>query len=468
MNRTKIICTSGPAIDSEKKITELAKKGMAVIRFNCSHGDFKNRLRVLRLVRRVEKKLKQPIGVMLDLQGPKLRIGDLPKPFLLQEDEVWCLSNRLPADEEKKIIPLKLAHLADSVEKGDAILIHDGLIHTKVTRKNQSEIYVKVQYGGLLESRKGVNIPHYKGPLQALSLKDKKDLVWGIENEVDFVALSFVRSVDDIRKLKKEITKLKPKNPPLVIAKIEKPGAVKDMEDIVIESDGILVARGDLGVELKPEEVPVVQKQLIEVCRFHRTPVIVATQMLDSMRFHPIPTRAEVSDVASAIYAGTDALLLTAETSTGKYPVQATAMMSQIVKEVEAHMIQKDFRKEPKDFGVQSYKRALAFNVVQMASDVKAKAIVVLNRRGDMTKRISKIHPKQPVFSLAVNATTYRQLSLYWGIFPINMKQKNTAARIKKGTEILLYKKAIKKGDRLVFLYRDYKSEAMNLKVVEV
>jgi len=468
VNRTKIICTAGPPIYSEAKIEALVKNEMSVIRFNCSHGDLKTRTQFLKKVRRVEKKLGKPIGVMLDLQGPKLRTGDLPEPFDLKPGEVWQLSYGVKADKIKKIIPVGFKGLSRSIKKGDEIFIADGVIHTKVIKKNLNRVFIKIIHGNRLDSRKGLNIPYYKGPLKVLSAKDKQDLKWGVEHAVDFVALSFIRTPHDIRYLQKEIQTLKPKSMPLIIAKIEKPEAVQNIEEITILSDGILIARGDLGVEMRQEQVPVIQKRVIDLCRYHRTPVIVATQMLDSMRLFPTPTRAEVSDVASAIYAGTDAVMLTGETSAGKYPIKAVAVMNRIIKQVENHMIEKTFRKVPEDFGVMSFRRAFAFNVVQMADDVKARAIVVLNRRGEMTKRISKIHPKQPVYSLALNKTTYRQLSLYWGVFPLNMKAKKTSERITRGIEILKTKRVVKTGDRLVFFYRDFDSDHLNMKIVEV
>lgn len=467
MNRTKIICTSGPSVDSEEKITALVNNGMSVIRFNCSHGNDATRLKVLHIVRRVEKNLKKPIGVMLDLQGPKIRVGDLPEPFTLKTGETWQLEFNGKADEAKKIIPLKLS-LAEGVQVGSMMFMDDGLIATQVVKKQRNSVFVKIIYGGYLESRKGINIPFYRGKLSALSTQDIADVHWGLNQKVDFIALSFVRKPEDILRLKKIIKNHGADYTPLVIAKIEKPEAVEAMDEIIQVSDGILVARGDLGIELKPEKVPVVQKQLIERCRFFKKPVIVATQMLDSMRHNPIPTRAEVSDVASAIYAGTDAALLTGETSSGKYPIEATAMMNRIIGEVEDHMIVKTFRKKPGDFGLQSSEEAFIFNAMQTADDIDAKAILVLNRRGIMTKVLSKMHPKQPVYSMAATHTTYRQMSLYWGVFPIELSNKNTNKRIASGIQNLKAKKIIKKSDRLVCVYRDFLTDYLNLKIVDV
>ncbi|MCP5463798.1 MAG: pyruvate kinase [Deltaproteobacteria bacterium] len=467
MNRTKIICTAGPSVASQSKIENLVKSGMSILRLNCSHGDNKTREEQIARVRKAEKKLGKPIGIMIDLQGPKLRVGDIPKPLMLHSGETWKLGPHLEPSEKHKTIPIGFKKLGLAVSVGGRIYMDDGLIRTQVLKKTVDEVWVKIINGGQLESRKGLNIPYYKGDLPVLSKKDKDDLKWALSQNVDFIALSFVRSANDINMLKKLIDKNIDEHTPLVIAKIEKPEAVENLQEIVKVSDGVLVARGDLGIELSLPRVPVVQKQIIEVCRKEQKPVIVATQMLDSMRYHPIPTRAEVSDVASAIYAGADAVMLTGETSAGKFPIEATKMLNQIAHEVEAHMIQKTFRKMPKDFGLASYRDAFIFNVMQMADDIQAKAIVMLTRRGRLTKVLSKLHPKQPVYSLAANHYYYRRLTLYWGVYPIETNHKLAGKRIKEGVAKLRKKSIVKKGDRLIFVFWDYQSDNLNMKIVE-
>lgn len=467
MNRTKIIATAGPSVDSVEKITSLVNKGMSVLRINCSHGNPAAWENTLKIVRQVERETGKPIGIMADLQGPKLRVGDLPEPLVLKAGDTWQLGQNAKPDSKKHIIPVKF-NLSAAVAVGDHVFIEDGLIQTRVTGKTKDGVLVKIIHGGVLESRKGINIPFYKGELAALGKKDLADLKWALSNNVDFVALSFVRQASDILNLKKIIAKAKPDTTPLVIAKIEKPEAVERLEAIIQASDGVIVARGDLGIELAPEKVPVVQKRIIEMCRYFGVPVIVATQMLDSMRHNPIPTRAEASDVASAIYAGADVVMLTGETSSGKHPIQAVDMMSRIVSEVENHMILKNYRKTPGDFGISSPEHAFGFNIVQMADDVGAKAIVVLNRSGVLTRKISKIHPKQPVFSLSVNETTYRQLSLFWGVFPIDMSQRETENRVQKAVEILKKKRVVSNGDCIIFVYRTFKAQDLNVRLVMV
>lgn len=469
MIRTKIICTAGPSVESEKKIEELVKNGMSLMRLNCSHGDYDSRLVHIKRIRKIEKKLGRSIGIMIDLQGPKLRVGILPQAFTLHAGEKWRLSTDGQVSEKNKVIPTQIKGLANAVKVGGRIYMNDGLIRMEVVKKDKTNVWVKVLHGGLLESRKGVNIPHYKGSLSALTSKDKKDLNWGLEQDVDFIALSFVRSAKDMRSLRNIVSRKKLKTPPLLIAKIEKPEAVENLDEIIEASDGILVARGDLGIELNLSQVPVVQKQIIEKCRCHKKPVIVATQMLDSMRLHPIPTRAEVSDVASSIYAGVDAVLLTGETSTGKYPIQATRMMRHVISEVENHMIQKDFRKTPKDFDLKDYKESFLFHAMQLAEDIKAKAIVILTKRAALTKILSKLHPKQPIYSLALTTTAYRQMSLYWGVFPFDTAKKELSKRVEQGIQILKSAKVVKKSDQLVFIYWDYLSETnLNLKIYQV
>lgn len=468
MNRTKIICTLGPSVDSDDKIEELVACGMSVARLNCSHGSFESHARHIRRIRKIEKRVGKSIGIMLDLQGPKLRIGDLPKPFFLHRDEVWQLSVSRAPDEKRRVIPIRFAGLPKAAEIGQSIYLDDGLLQTTVLRKNADSLWVRIVHGGILDSRKGINVPLFRGKLPAMTAKDKKDLLWGLKQDVDFVALSFVRTPEDMTRLRKLVQKHCPKNPPLLVAKIEKPEAMERVASIIRVSDGVLIARGDLGIELLPESVPVAQKQIIEECRRQKKPVIVATQMLDSMRLNPRPTRAEVSDVASAIYEGVDAALLTGETSSGKFPVEACLMMQKIILEVESHMIQKTFRKTPAHFGVSALEDAFLFNSMQLADDISARAIVLLTRQGTLTKILSKFHPKQPIFSLASTPTTYRQLNLYWGVFPIEMPYKTVEKRIETGIAILKRKKVTKKDDRLIFIYRDFRSGCLNLKIVEI
>lgn len=464
--RTKIIATSGPSLCTYKDIEAAVKAGVSIIRINCSHGNPTAFTKIVRVVRKVEAKLKVPVGVMLDLQGPKLRVGALDPALSLKKGEIWELSASKKASQSKKVISLGFKGLAKSVKVKGRLFMDDGLIRTTVTKVAAGSVFIRVDHGGELKSRKGVNIPYFQGNLPALTEKDLLDLKWGLNNKVDFIALSFVRHPKDMVALRK-IVKQHDKAQPLLIAKIEKPEAVDKLEEIIAASDGILIARGDLGIELNLQRVPVIQKRIIDQCRHFKKPVIVATQMLDSMRHNPIPTRAEVSDVAGSIYASTDAVMLTGETSAGDYPLRTIEMMANIIQEVEDYNIQKFFRKRPEDFSIESAHEAFMFHVMQLASDISAKAIVMLTKRGTLTQLLSKLHPKRPIYSLAANEVAYRKLSLYWGVYPIEAKMKKSQKRIDEGVTFLRQRKVVKKGDRLIFVYWDFKVDNLNMKIVE-
>lgn len=465
--RTKIIATSGPSLCTQKDIEAAVLAGVSIIRINGSHGNPKAFQKVATVVRKVEKKLKTPVGLMLDLQGPKLRVGVLDPALQLKRSEVWELSATKKASQDDKIINIAFKGLSKSVSLKGRLFMDDGLIRTTVVKIEKGSVFIRVDHGGELKSRKGINIPYFQGSLPAITEKDKIDLKWGLDHKVDFIALSFVRHPKDLDALRKIVKQHPSKMEPLLIAKIEKPEAVDHLNAIIDKSDGVLIARGDLGIELNLQKVPVIQKQIIDQCRHTKTPVIVATQMLDSMRYKPIPTRAEVSDVAGSIYAGTDAVMLTGETSAGEYPLRTIEMMANIIQEVEDYNIQKLFRKKPEDFSVQNHKEAFMFHVMQLASDISAKAIVMLTKRGTLTQLLSKLHPKRPIYSLAANEVAYRKLTLYWGVFPIETKMKLAPKRIEEGMRFLKRKKIVKTGDRLIFVYWDFKVDNLNMKIVE-
>jgi len=466
MHRTKIICTAGPSVDSREQIEKLVLNGLSVFRINCSHGSYDKYEKALHILRSIEKKLHKTIAVMIDLQGPKLRIGDLPYPFTLNKGEHWTLSTVDGANEAKKVLPVKIKDFSQSVALGGRIFIDDGLIEVQVVKKHPTAVTVKVIQGGGLSSRKGMNIPFYRGKLSAISAKDRNDLKWGLKQGVDMVALSFVRQAKDIEDLKKLIGKKSHEKRPLIFAKIEKPEALENLDAIIEASDGILVARGDLGIELQQEKVPVAQKYIIERCRKFKKPNIVATQMLDSMRFNPIPTRAEVSDVANTIFSAADAVLLTGETSSGKYPIEACATMNRIIGEVEGYLSQRTFIKNPADFDLKENDELFLFHAIQMADKMNIKAIVMLTKQGRLIKVASKFHPKQPIYCLTPSQELARKLSIFWGVHPLYLPHHKIEDRILSGQKILLNKKYIQKNDRLLFIYRDLKTTDLNLKIV--
>jgi pyruvate kinase len=466
--RTKIICTMGPQVATKAKIKKLVKAGMNIMRINGSHGDEKQHREYIRMIRQVEKEMKSPIGIMVDLQGPKWRVGHLDRFLKMHSGETWTLSDKLKADQKEKTLPVSIPRLSQKVSVGDDIFFDDGLIHVKVKKISSQQVIVKVVHGGALESRKGINIPYLKGRVEVLSSKDLSVLSWALRAGADFIAMSFVRHSSDIKKLRKEISKRLKKNQkfPQIIAKIEKPQALDDLPAIILESDGVIVARGDLGVEMLPEMVPVVQKRIIEECRLLSRPVIVATQMLDSMRLHPRPTRAEVSDVASAIYAHTDAVMLTGETAAGQYPIQACEMMARVLQEVEDHLLVKFFRKRPEDFGVESTHHAFIFHAMQLATDIDASCVIMLTRKGQLTRLISKFHPHMPVYSMAANETAYRQLSLLWGVFPLEISSESLEKRVAAGLKHLKKMKKLSQKKPVVIVFRGDGAD-LNLRVIQ-
>ncbi|EKD51901.1 MAG: hypothetical protein ACD_62C00164G0006 [uncultured bacterium] len=466
MNKTRIICTAGPAIASEKKFLQLAQNGMNIVRFNCSHGTAQDRERFLSLITKTEKITKRPLGIMIDLQGPRLRVGDLPKPFTLVAGDVWHLAVKKKADEKSKTLPIDLASLHNNLNPHTDIFMDDGLIHVRVIKKTPAGADVAVVVGGTLTSRKGVNIPHIKGTLPILSQKDKEDLLWGLNHDVNFVAMSFVRTSDDVLKLKALIRKHKTYQPPLVISKIEKPEAMQNLRAIVKESDGIIVARGDLGIELGLAKVPAAQNRIVSVCRDLKKPVIVATQMLSSMRWEAIPTRAEVSDVATAVYLGADGVMLTGETSVGKHAVAAVKMLGQIISQTE--QVPLSVPTPAPAYDKDTLAETILANVCQLAKDVRAKAIVVHTTRGQMTGILSKLGVAIPIFACTENEHLYRRTTLFSGIIPIMVDKRMSCGQ---GNDIIAHLKALKylrTNDLVVFVERVAKTNSVNVEITAI
>ena len=336
MNQTKIICTIGPASEDIRVLTKMAKAGMDIARLNFSHGSYENHAKLIKEIRSVSKKLKKPIAILQDLQGPKIRIAELAKPLTIKKDQQIVIGQDLEMDLD----------ISSSVKKGERILIEDGLMELKIVKvvpakigsKSNGKIYCKVKNGGVVKSHKGVNLPDSTITFPIITAKDVEDLKFGLKQGVDSVALSFVRDAKDINKLKKLILKFLPKGKraPKIIAKIERKEALVNFDKILKATDAVMVARGDLGVEIPDSKVPIIQKDIITKCNMNGKPVIVATQMLDSMIRNPRPTRAEVSDVANAVIDRADAVMLSGETASGKYPVEAVAEMNRIVKVTES------------------------------------------------------------------------------------------------------------------------------------
>lgn len=413
IRRTKIIATIGPASNSPEKIRELIKAGMDVARLNFSHGKHEEHAAVITWLREISEELNAPVTIMQDLQGPKIRVGQLAggKMKLETGDNVSLVPENKYTGQPT-FIPVDYPGLAEEAQTGMTVLLADGLFELEVKGITGAEVKCIVKDGGILESRKGVNFPELNLRLPSLTEKDMNDLSFGLEQDVDWISLSFVRSAADVIFLKKLIEEKGFRKP--VIAKIEKPQAVDHLEEILEVSDGLMVARGDLGVEMNPERVPMIQKKIIELCNRKGKPVITATQMLESMIHDPRPTRAEASDVANAIIDGTDAIMLSGETAMGEFPVKAVEMMNRIAKDVEAKI---DFKTYPHSDWNDVLALSQTVNEIEKAIDLCA--IVVLTTSGRSARYVAAERPKTPVFALTSHLPVYHMLNLLWGIRPV-------------------------------------------------
>ena len=411
IQRTKIVATLGPACSTYEDIQGLIEAGATMFRLNTSHGNIQDHKSRLDTIRKASIDMGKFTPILVDLQGPKIRIGVLKEEIKLDMDDKIVLS---PSVKGEDIIPVDYAGLANDVHPGDMVLIDDGKIELIVEEVKDDKVYAKVANPGILKSRKGLNIPGSTSSLDAVTERDIKFIEFAVENNADYVALSFVRQKEDILTAKKYLHELGSEIP--VIAKIEKPQAVDNMSEIISVSDGVMVARGDLGIEISPEKVPIVQKRIINEATKQRKVVIVATQMLETMIEQPIPTRAEASDVANAILDGTDAIMLSGETSVGKFPKEAVKMMSMIANNVE----NSDFCKYNIDLPLnptfQKTRQAVVNAAVKMAQDVNAKALVSFTHTGYTPKLLSKLRPKVPIIVISDSPATCRRLNLYWNI----------------------------------------------------
>ncbi|OGI22874.1 MAG: pyruvate kinase [Candidatus Melainabacteria bacterium RIFOXYA12_FULL_32_12] len=448
--RTKIIATIGPASNTEDKINDLIKAGTKVFRINSSHGTKEEHASSIEIIRKVSKSLDEYIAIILDLQGPKIRVGNLKEPIELKDNQEITI---IPSMETDKldVIPVDYPGIVNDVKKNDRILLDDGKIHLKVLSTSIDSIKANVIHGGTLISRKGVNIPEESINLPAITDKDIDYIKFGIEHDVDYFALSFVRSKADITTAKDYIHKFGGDIP--VIAKIEKPQALDNLEDIISASDGIMVARGDLGIEISPEYVPLVQKRLICTANCRRKAVITATQMLESMITQLTPTRAEASDVANAILDGSDAIMLSGETAIGKYPVETVNMMSSIAKDTEKSNIYKhnvSLWGQGEVYEVES--QAIATAVVRMLSEIEISAIIAFTRSGFTGRLLSKEKPSVPIIALSDNEKICRRLNLFWGVFPYKMDfgKSFTEETLKNLDKMLIKETFLNAGDKVI------------------
>ncbi|MGC8764408.1 MAG: pyruvate kinase [Brevinematia bacterium] len=458
---TKIVATIGPVSSDEKTIKAFILEGTDVFRLNFSHGSLEDHISSLEIIRRTSEELNRPVAVFQDLQGPKIRINEIENKMmeLSEGDELIITTDKITGGniDGKKMVSIDYDNLHNEIFAGARILIDDGLIELKVKRVDGKNIHTDVIDGGILKERKGVNLPHVKLKISSLTSKDVRDIKFAFENEIEYVALSFVRNSADVKELKdlmyKEYFKIIP-----VIAKIEKPEAVLDIDNIIDVADAIMVARGDLGVETSPQEVPVLQKKIIRKSNLAGKPVITATQMLESMINNPRPTRAEAADIANAILDGTDALMLSGETAVGKYPVEAVRIMKEIAKYVEESAIFKSVElkrnlteEELIEITRSNIEEATTFATIEVAEKICAKYITCFTNSGNTAKMISKYRPLIPNIAFTPHKSTARRLSLVWGVTPIEIGFVKSVDELLEGaSELLRFKKIVKEGDFIV------------------
>ena len=425
MRRTKIVCTMGPNENDYELLLKLAKT-MDVARFNFSHGNHEEHLSRLEMLRKARKEVGRPIAALLDTKGPEIRTGVLEggnKITLQEGDEITLTTEEVVGTKQK--IYINYEHLHEDVKPGNVILIDDGLIGLEVLSVNGQEIHCKVTNGGELGERKGVNVPNVPIQLPSITEKDIEDIRFGISEEFDFIAASFVRSADAIRQIRALLDEAGSQMK--IIAKIESQEGLDNLDSIIDEADGIMVARGDLGVEVEARRLPHLQKEIIEKCNFHGKLVITATQMLDSMIRNPRPTRAEVTDVANAVNNGTDAVMLSGETANGKYPVEAAETMASIVEYSEQFLDYKQFKTRLVERTVyESIGNAVCAASVTTAHELHAKAIVAPTLTGITASMIAKYRPRTHIFALSPSQVTTRQMMLYWGVTPIWARRAET------------------------------------------
>ncbi len=457
MRRTKIVCTIGPATSSEERLEQLIRAGMNVARVNFSHGTQPEHALVIERIRTTSARLGHAIAILQDLQGPKIRTGTLEggQPVLLVDGARVTITTR-DVEGNAETISTTYQQLPQDVKEGDRILLDDGLLELRVLGFDATEVECLVVHGGPLKEHKGINLPGVAVSAPALTEKDRDDLKFGVSQGVDYVALSFVRRPEDVLEARALIRQLQVEKVgeraqvsiPL-IAKLEKPEAVARLDEILDVVDGVMVARGDLGVEMPPEKVPLIQKRIIAACNDRGLPVITATQMLESMITHPRPTRAEASDVANAIFDGTDALMLSAETATGSYPIEAVQMMVRIAQETEADP--RSARQPQCQYLTPAH--AVSHAARALAEEASVQAIVVFTRSGASAHLISTDRPRTPILAYTPSEYVYRQLALWWGVWPHRIDlQETTEELIARVDHRLQEDNLVSRGEHVVIM----------------
>ena len=447
--KTKIVCTLGPASQSEETLTKLIENGLNVCRFNFSHGSHEEHKERMDIVKKVRDELKKPVAILLDTKGPEIRTGNFADPEVFLEEGSKFIITMADVIGNKEMCTVSYKGLAEDVVEGDTILIDDGLVGLRVENVVGEEIHCVVENSGIVKNHKGVNVPGVKINLPALTPKDISDIEFGITQGIDFIAASFVRKASDVLAIR-EVLENNNATDIQIISKIENQEGVDNLDEILQVSDGLMVARGDLGVEIPTEDIPIVQKQMIKKCNALGKPVITATQMLDSMIRNPRPTRAEVTDVANAIYDGTDAIMLSGETAAGKYPVEAVKVMAAIAKRIE-ETLDYDNILRSKGLNNTNVTDAISYATCTTAKSLTASGIVTSTSSGYTARMVSKFRPKTPIIAATPNERTSRQLSLSWGVYTVMCEQaENTDDLIDNSIEASKNEGYIHEGELVV------------------
>ena len=451
MKKTKVVCTMGPNTNDKEVMRKLIQNGMDVARFNFSHGDHEEQKFRMYLLKELREEEHAHTAILLDTKGPEIRTGLLKdgKKVTLQEGNTFVLTMEDIVGDDTKV-SLSYKGLAEDVQQGTVILIDDGLIGLKVKEIVDQDIVCEIVNGGELGERKGVNVPNVPVRLPAITEKDKEDIKFGVEQDIDFIAASFVRNAECVLEIRAFLKELDAPYIP-IIAKIENAEGIRNIDEIIRAADGIMVARGDMGVEIPAEEVPYLQKMLIQKCNNNFKTVITATQMLDSMIRNPRPTRAEVTDVANAVYDGTDAVMLSGETAQGKYPVEALQMMVHIIENTEQHLDYDMILDKAGDHLKRGISSAIGYSSVLAAANLKAKAIITPTVSGATARVMSNLKPIQPIIGVTPSERALRRMSIYWGVQALKSMECHTTDDIcSEAIEISKVKRCVETGDVVV------------------
>lgn len=454
--KTKIICTLGPSANTEEVMKQLMENGMDIARFNFSHGDHEEQKGRIDKIKKVREELGLPIAMLLDTKGPEIRTGLLKdgKKVTLEAGQEFVLTTEECIGDAKRV-SVSYQELNQDVSKGSRILIDDGLIGLQVEKVEGKEIICTVLNGGELGEHKGINVPNVKVKLPGMTEKDKDDILFGIEQGFTYIAASFVRNAEVIWEIRELLDENGGKDIG-IIAKIENAEGVENIDEIIQAADGIMVARGDMGVEIPASQVPHIQKTIIQKCNENYVPVITATQMLDSMIRNPRPTRAEVADVANAIYDGTDAIMLSGETANGKYPVDALKMMVEIAETTEQYIDYERHMENRRMYRRKSVSSAIGLAAARAAKDLNAKAIVTPTVSGQTARLISNFRPEVPIYAITPNECVQHKLQLYWGVTPYKGYEKDSTEHIMShAMTVIRKKKLVESGDLVIFTAGD-------------